>query len=303
MFDQPMFAWTITLLVFGSVALLAFAGANVVLQGGKRRQRFSAVGAASTAAPASNGKKALSPERLGLDAGEQRKLRQDLIKAGFFSPGAVKTFATARLASVILLPLVSYLLLAPKLSQFGAMPQFALLSVMFLLGYFMPRAYIDRRKDTMLEKYRLAFPDFLDLLVVCVDAGLSLEAALERVTAELGDREPELQANLAIMAGETRAGRGTIDALHGFAERLGLDEARSLVVLLQQSLELGTDISQALTTYSEEMREKRMSRAEQKAYALPVKLVLPLGAFIFPVILIVIMTPVIIRLMTLMSVK
>jgi tight adherence protein C len=305
MFDPPQFAWTISLLIFGSVALLAFGGANLLLQSTRRRQRFGAVGATtpSSVAPAAKVQKALGPERLGLDAGEQRKLRQDLVKAGFFSPKAVTNFTIARLAIVILLPLVGYVAFAPKLSQWGALPQFGLLAVLFLLGYYLPRAYIDRRQRVVLERYRLAFPDFLDLLVVCVDAGLSLEAALERVTAELGDREPELQANLAIMAGETRAGRGTIDALHGLAERLGLEEARSLVILLQQSLELGTDISQALTTYSEEMREKRMSRAEQKAYALPVKLVLPLGAFIFPVILIVIMTPVIIRLMTLIATK
>jgi tight adherence protein C len=228
---------------------------------------------------------------------EQRKLRAELIKAGFFSQNSVAVFTIARLGTVIILPTLLYLAASSALSQWAPLEKFGVLAGAFVLSYYMPKAYIDRRQGIMQERYRLAFPDFLDLLVVCVDAGLSLEAALERVTAELGTKQPELRANLALMSAETRAGRGTIDALHGFADRLNLDEARSLATLLQQSLELGTDISQALTTYSEEMRDKRMSRAEQKAYALPVKLVLPLGLFIFPVIMIVIMTPVIIRLL------
>jgi tight adherence protein C len=302
MLDPTTLYWIITGLIFACATVLSFGFATHMLHRGRLRQRFGGVAGdlADAAAAGSLSKKiqtAIDPGTIGVDAGEQRKLRSDLVRAGFFSPDAVAAFTVARLAAVFLVPGALYLGLAPVISQWSALEKFGLLAGAFLLGYYMPKAYLDRRQRLLQERYRLAFPDFLDLLVVCVDAGLSLEAALERVSAEIGSKQKEFSANLGIMAGETRNGRGTIDALHGLAERMNLDEARSLATLLQQSLELGTDLSQALTTYSEEMRDKRMSRAEQKAYALPAKLVLPLGVFIFPVIMIVIMTPVTIRLL------
>lgn len=303
MANQMLLYWTITGLIFGCVALLSFGSATYFIRRGKLRQRYGAVsvGTAGLAPPPDSLAKTiqatLEPSKIGVDAGEQRRLRSDLIRAGFFSQDAVAIFTTVRLAAVVFLPFLLYFALGNVISQWSTLQKFGVLAGAFLLAYYLPKAYLDRRKGTLQERYRLAFPDFLDLLVVCVDAGLSLEAALERVANEIGSKQPQLRANLGLMSGETRAGRGTIEALHSFAERLNLDEARSLATLLQQSLELGTDISQALTTYSEEMRDKRMSRAEQRAYALPVKLVLPLGIFIFPVVMIVIMTPVIIRLL------
>lgn len=300
--DQMLLYWVIIGLIFACVGLISFALAGYALRRGKLRQRFGAIDVASSDDRLPVGslnrsvRTALDLGNIGVDAGEQRKLRSELVKAGFFSQDAVAVFTVCRLGAVVALPLLLYFSLSNALSQLAALEKFSLIAATFVLAYYLPKAYLDRRQRILLERYRLAFPDFLDLLVVCVDAGLSLEAALERVAVEIGTKQPELRANLAIMSGETRAGRGTIDALHGFANRLGLDEARSLATLLQQSLELGTDISQALTIYSEEMRDKRMSRAEQRAYALPVKLVLPLGAFIFPVIMIVILAPVMIKL-------
>ena len=99
------------------------------------------------------------------------------------------------------------------------------------------------------------------------------------------------------LGAETRAGRSTADALGTFADRLNLDEARAFVIMLRQSLELGTDIGEALRVFSDEMRAKRLLRAEETANKLPVKMVIPLGGLIFPVILMVVMLPVIIRLL------
>jgi tight adherence protein C len=101
---------------------------------------------------------------------------------------------------------------------------------------------------------------------------------------------------LNLLGAETRAGRSTTDALGAFVERLNIDEARSFTILLRQSLELGTDVGEALRVFSDEMRNKRLLRAEETANKLPVKMVLPLGGLIFPVILMVILVPVIIRL-------
>ena len=113
----------------------------------------------------------------------------------------------------------------------------------------------------------------MDLLVVCADAGLSMEASLDRVGRELGDSYPSLTANIHMADLEIRAGRTMSEALEHLGDRLGLEEARSFATLIQQSEELGSSITDALRVYSDDMRHKRLSRAEEKAYSLPAKLV------------------------------
>ena len=173
-----------------------------------------------------------------------------------------------------------------------------LAAVAILLAVLGPDAYIARRTRKLHLEYRIAFPDMLDLLVVCIDAGLSLEAALDRISGDIGRQNRHLGANLQIMGAEMRAGRSTIDALTSLADRLGLDEGRSLAAMLRQSIELGTDVGDALRAFSDDMRDRRLLRAEERANQLPVKMVGPLGLFIFPVILGIAMLPVIIRLIT-----
>jgi tight adherence protein C len=136
------------------------------------------------------------------------------------------------------------------------------------------------------------------LMVVCVDAGLGLEAGLDRISGEIIKKSYALGMNLLLLGAETRAGRSTIDALASFADRLGVDAARAFVGTLRQSIELGSDVGDALRVFSEEMRDKRLLRAEEQANKLPVKMVLPLGACIFPVILLVILFPVMVKLTT-----
>jgi tight adherence protein C len=165
-----------------------------------------------------------------------------------------------------------------------------------LLGYVAPSIYLDRRIASRRNEHRAGFPDFMDLLVVCADSGLSMEAALERVGRELGDSYPSLCANLHMANLEIRAGRTMTEALDHLGDRLGLDEARSFATLIQQSAELGSSITDALRVYSDDMRHKRLSRAEEKAYALPAKLTIPMMLCIFPVLFVVILLPVIVRL-------
>jgi tight adherence protein C len=138
----------------------------------------------------------------------------------------------------------------------------------------------------------------MDLLVVCADAGLAMEASLDRVGRELGEAYPSLAANIHMATLEIRAGRTLSEALDHLGDRLGLDEARSFATLIQQSDELGSSISDALRVYSEDMRHKRMSRAEEKAYALPAKLSVPMMVCIFPTLFVVILLPVIVRMST-----
>ena len=156
--------------------------------------------------------------------------------------------------------------------------------------------YLDRRIATRRNEHRLGFPDFMDLLVVCADSGLSMEASLERVGRELGDTYPSLCANIHMTNLEIRAGRTMTEALEHFGDRLGLEEARAFATLIQQSAELGSSITEALRVYSDDMRHKRLSRAEEKAYSLPAKLSVPLTLCVFPVVIIVILLPVYVRL-------
>ena len=120
-------------------------------------------------------------------------------------------------------------------------------------------------------------------------------AAIDRVGRELVQTYPHLGANLHLVTLELRAGQTLVDALENLSHRLGIDEVASLAVLLRQSEELGTSLAEALRVYSLEMRDKRLSRAEEKAHALPVKLTIPLGIFIFPVMLVFIMLPLVLR--------
>ncbi len=292
----------VSALIFGSVALAVVTLTNVLAHRGRVRRRFGAVSTAGSAATLDGDARdsrtfEVDPARLGLDAQAQRDLRRGLIRAGFFSPDGVVIFTLARLALLVLLPVIGYLAVAATLTLPGATEKAALALVLLIVAYYLPRAYLSRRERLLQDKYRVTFPDLLDMLVVCVNAGLSLEAALDRAARELGPEDAELRANFDLMAGEMRAGRSTSEALRDCAERLGLREARSFAGLLQQTLELGTDVALALTTFSDEMREKRMSRAEEKAASLPPKLTLPLGICIFPVVLIVVLAPAVLRVM------
>jgi tight adherence protein C len=181
------------------------------------------------------------------------------------------------------------------LGQAGSIAKFVLIAILTTVAILGPDAYIARRQRKLQDEYATAFPDLLDLMVVCVDAGLSLEAALDRISREIVKKHRALGMHLLLMGAETRAGRSTIDALGSFADRLGLDAARSFVGTLRQSIELGSDVGEALVVFSDEMREKRLLRAEELANKLPVKMVLPLGICIFPVILFVVLLPIVVK--------
>jgi len=165
-----------------------------------------------------------------------------------------------------------------------------------LFGYFAPNVYLSRRIAGRQVEHRAGFPDFMDLLVVCADAGLSMESALDRVGRELADSYRSLSANIHMATLEMRAGRTLSETLEHLADRLGLEEARSFATLLQQSEKLGSSLTEALRVYSDDMRHKRLSRAEEKAYSLPAKLSVPLTLCVFPVVIIVIMLPVYVKL-------
>ena len=226
--------------------------------------------------------------------GEMRMLQTRLVQAGFLGEHAGAFFFIARAVLAVAFGVITFFVaptLIPKLQHSAWLAAW----LAAVVGYLAPRIYLDRRIARRRIQHRLGFPDFMDLLVVCADAGLSMEAALDRVGRELSDSYPSLSANIYMTTLEIRAGRPLSEAFEHFAERLGLDEARSFATLLQQSQELGSSLTEALRVYSDDMRHKRMSLAEEKAYSLPAKLSVPLMLCVFPVIIIVIMLPVYVR--------
>jgi tight adherence protein C len=242
--------------------------------------------------------KYFNEKRFKVEGPVRSKLRQELLRAGFFHANAINYYIFWRVGLVIGLPVLGYTIAVIVLSDYGPLAKLGLVVLMTMLAILGPDAYIARRKRKLTDEYATTFPDLLDLMVVCVDAGLGLEAALDRISREIIKKSRALGMNLLLLGAETRTGRSTIDALGSFADRLGLDEARAFVGTLRQSIELGSDVGDALRVFGDEMREKRLLRAEEQANKLPVKMVIPLGTCIFPVILLVILLPVMIKLTT-----
>jgi len=224
------------------------------------------------------------------------RIRQKLIRAGYLEPGAVGVYFVLRIVVAIMFFVLALPAMAIFSPQIPLANQLAMAGVAGILGYFMPNLVLSQKISKRTLEYRSGFPDFMDLMIVCADAGMSMESAIERISREITTQYPALAQNLAIITIELRAGRKLADALKSLSERLGLDEVRSFAVLLQQSKELGTSLSDTLRVFSEEMRHKRMSLAEEKAHALPAKMTIPVTVFILPVIMLIATIPVIVRL-------
>jgi tight adherence protein C len=231
------------------------------------------------------------------DSKDVKLLRRRLMRAGIYEAHAAAYFFIARGLLAVGLSFAAFFGL-PMVGIAGKTSFWLFVMVAGVLGYLAPSLYLDRRIAVKRMEHQAGFPDFMDLLVVCADAGLSMEAALDRVGRELGDSYPSLTANIHMANLEIRAGRTMTEALEHLGDRLGLDEARSFATLIQQSDELGSSIGDALRVYSDDMRHKRLSRAEEKAYSLPAKLSVPMMVCIFPVLFIVILCPVIVRMAT-----
>lgn len=222
-------------------------------------------------------------------------LRRRLVQAGIYDPRGVAFFFIARTALAIGLAAAMFLLL-PLVRPTGGTFFWLMVMASGVAGYVGPSVYIDKRISKRKLEHRSGFPDFMDLLVVCADSGLSLEASFERVARELGPSYPSLTANIHLTNLEIRAGRPLKEALEHFADRLALEESRAFATLINQSIDLGSSITDAMRVYSDDMRHKRLSMAEEKAYALPAKLAVPMMVCIFPVLFVVILLPVIVRL-------
>ena len=229
------------------------------------------------------------------DPNSVKKLRMMLMQAGYMNPSAVGYFIASRFAGAIIGLLIAvFLILVPYASE---ELNFKIMLVIgtVAFGYFAPNLYINKRSKDIETQNRQGFPDILDLMVVSSEAGLTMEASIERISMEIKNTYPNLSTQLNMASLEIRAGRPIDQALRAFGERLRLDEVKGFATMVQQAKELGTSVSDALRVYSEEMRHKRMMLAEEKAYALPAKMSIPVTVFILPIVIGIAIIPTIVR--------
>jgi tight adherence protein C len=173
----------------------------------------------------------------------------------------------------------------------------SMLALAALLGYLIPETWLLWRIQARQHRLRLAIPDGLDLMVICVEAGLGLDQALLRVSQELELTHPELSEELQLVNTEMRLGKSRTDALRELARRTGLDDLKALVGMLVQTERFGTSIAQSLRVFSDDLRLKRRQRAEEAAAKISVKMVPVLVFFIFPALMVVILGPAAITIM------
>ena len=222
-------------------------------------------------------------------------LRQKLVAAGYSAPYAPRLYTLIRLILVIALPVLMLMLFWIEGSSPSLLKVYLTLVIAAVFGLYGPSLFIRARADRRRQELINAFPDALDLMLVCVEAGLGLEAAFSRVGMEMTHSHPLLAEQFGAVVLELRAGRSHEDALRRMADRAGADDIRAFATLLIQSTKLGSSIAQTLRIYSSEMREKRRLRAEEKAHRLPVLISIPLVACMLPTMIGVLMLPAVIR--------
>lgn len=225
----------------------------------------------------------LSPFRRMLAQKGQEDLAYRLNVAGFRHPGDVDTFLNAKLLCPVL-----GVLLATFTGSSNILPAGLVLGA---LGYFAPDLYVSYAKNKRKNVISLNLPNAIDLLVMCVEAGLGIDQAMLRVAEEMKDSARPLSEEMLLVAREQRAGRPRIEAWRNMADRIDLDTLRQFAGMLTQSDRLGTPIARSLALFAEALRNKRLLAAEEQAAKTSTKLVFPLVLFIFPAMFVVILGP------------
>ncbi|HEU4800924.1 MAG TPA: type II secretion system F family protein [Gemmatimonadales bacterium] len=238
-------------------------------------------------------------EKVEVGRKDTSALRLRLIQAGYPNASSVPLYLGARMG----LPMAlggGLLLLLPAM---GKPWTIAVLVAVWgaLLGYVLPTFFVRRRIAKRQKEMQKALPDALDLLVVCVEAGLGLNQALVRVSQEIDRVSPVLSEQLALVNLEIRAGTPRDDAFRNLGDRTGLQDIKSLMAMLIQTDRFGTSVAQALRTHADTMRTKRRQRAEEAAAKTTIKLVFPLVLLIFPALYVIILGPAIIQILESLS--
>ncbi len=227
------------------------------------------------------------------DADEFSAIKLKLMQAGYKSANAVRFyyFFQFTLGILGLIGGGAYLLI--KMQQGDVTPQNMMLMVLGpgVVGYMLPKYWVTRRQATRQENITNGFPDALDLMLVCVEAGQSLDQAIIRVSRELKSGFPELAEEFEIVSHEMKAGKAKDQVLRDLSERAGVQDVSSFVTVLIQSQQFGTSIADALRVYASEMRDKRVMRAEEAANKLPTKMTLATMMLTVPPLLLILIGP------------
>lgn len=218
---------------------------------------------------------------------EKNRQRQELMQAGFKHRRALEVFNSVRVTAALCLPL----LIAPLAATMGPMQMAGGVVVAVAVGYYAPAFYVKNLMNKRQAELLKSFPDALDLLVSCVEAGLGLDAAFRRVAMEMETAAPDLAREFQLVTHEVSAGVPRVEALRHLESRTGLDEVRSLVNMLAQAERFGTSIAKGLRIHAKVTRQKRMSRAEEVAAQVSPKLTVVMIAALLPAIFIILLGP------------
>lgn len=233
----------------------------------------------------------LAPYARPKDEKEVGYRMKKLIMAGYSNRHASAIFYGLKILLAILLPVILYLALIFSRVVMSNLMLTTLLMGAALVGFYAPEWWVDAAISRRQLKIQQSFPDALDLMVVCVEAGMGLDQAIKRIADEMQATHKVISDEFAKMSLEMRAGRSRREAMRNFGERTGVEDVKTLVALLIQTDKFGTSIAQSLRVLSTSMRTKRRQKAEELAMKLPVKLLFPLIFFIFPSLFVVIIGP------------
>ena len=227
------------------------------------------------------------------DEEEYSAIRLKLIQAGYRTKSAVKTYHFAQFSLGIMLLLAGVAYAVYKSSTGDPSAKATIMSILIpgFAGYYLPKYWVNKRQGERQEEMVNGFPDSLDMMLVCVEAGQSLDQAIIRVSHELKSGFPALAEEYEMVSHEMKAGKDKTQVLRDFSERTGVADIASFVTVLIQSTQFGTSIAEALRVFSAEMRDKRVMRAEEKANTLPTKMTLATMMFTVPPLLIILIGP------------
>lgn len=311
-------AETLLLALFGLGILLLFAAISSALSqrhpaaariAHLRNQRFEARNNRGLLRDTVATPKGLFKAALPSRQSERRKIEDKLIQAGCTGSSALRIYTLTRVWLGLILPLmVAALIVASRVpgipvpssiaSFFASLSQsnaIQLVGILTAIGYFLPAVWLNRRLKERQRRIREAFPNALDLLQISIQAGLGFDAAMTRVGNELTVASPDLAFEFLNTQHEIQAGRSRATALSEMARRSGVEEISSFATVVQQSMRYGTSMSDALTVYATEMRERRETRAQELANQLPVKMSAVLASLMLPTLIIITAAPSVIR--------
>jgi tight adherence protein C len=231
----------------------------------------------------------------------QSQLQELLVHAGIREKGAVEVFLGAKFALALALPAATVAFFMWRANYLGLAlnhrNMFMGATTALVVGLMVPIMWLRAKARKRIERIRLSLPDALDLLIVCVESGLGLDAALVRISNEMADVAPELAEELQLLNLEISAGKPRPECLRNLALRSGCDEVEALTARINQAAKFGTNLGNSLRIHSESLRQKRRQEAEERAAKTSVKLLFPLVFCIFPAIFVVILGPAVVQLL------